>query len=334
MKNLAGLSLILFLVLVCLAPSSVCRVANAGTLITEEKFENSISSYWYRAMNNYSYSGTYITSPFVSPTHAFRIELHSSDSEVEGGMRAELESEPETRLQERTYNFNIMLPGGGEDDYALDNYDCDEIIAQWHNNPDSGEDWTMPPLALTTTTNEKAEGRYVLLNLWDDAAKSTTEEMKSEGKISYYDLGSYTEDKGKWVKWTFHVKWGWLSSHNTILEVYKNGSLIFSHNGYPNTTDDQKGVNQQFGIYKWEWDGSGSDSKLSKRVIYFDDVSVYQGWEAPGSTSNPPATTYTVTVNNGLGGGTYSAGEEVTIVANLPVSGKAFDRWTGRHSIS
>ncbi|MFA7170705.1 MAG: chitosanase, partial [Candidatus Paceibacterota bacterium] len=48
-----------------------------------------------------------------------------------------------------------------------------------------------------------------------------------------------------------------------------------------------------------------------------------------GSTSNPPATTYTVTVNNGLGGGTYSAGEEVTIVANLPVSGKAFDRWTG-----
>jgi len=50
-------------------------------------------------------------------------------------------------------------------------------------------------------------------------------------------------------------------------------------------------------------------------------------FSALGST--PPATTYTVTVNNGLGGGTFSVGDEVTIVANLPATSMGFSKWTG-----
>jgi formylglycine-generating enzyme required for sulfatase activity len=38
---------------------------------------------------------------------------------------------------------------------------------------------------------------------------------------------------------------------------------------------------------------------------------------------------YTLTVNNGTGGGAYTNGQQVTVAANAPAFGKTFDRWTG-----
>jgi uncharacterized repeat protein (TIGR02543 family) len=46
----------------------------------------------------------------------------------------------------------------------------------------------------------------------------------------------------------------------------------------------------------------------------------------------PPATTYTLTVNNGSGSGNYEAGTVVPITANAPPSGQEFDQWTGSTS--
>lgn len=44
---------------------------------------------------------------------------------------------------------------------------------------------------------------------------------------------------------------------------------------------------------------------------------------------------YTVTANNGTGGGEYEAGATVTITANAPASGKQFDRWVvGRGGVT
>ena len=42
-----------------------------------------------------------------------------------------------------------------------------------------------------------------------------------------------------------------------------------------------------------------------------------------------PPTTYTLTVNNGTGGGSYTAGTSVSISANAAPSGQTFDKWTG-----
>jgi hypothetical protein len=41
-----------------------------------------------------------------------------------------------------------------------------------------------------------------------------------------------------------------------------------------------------------------------------------------------PASVYTLTVINGTGSGNYTAGIQVSIVANTPASGKVFDKWT------
>jgi len=41
------------------------------------------------------------------------------------------------------------------------------------------------------------------------------------------------------------------------------------------------------------------------------------------------AINYTLTVNNGAGGGQYPESQTVAIQANTPAEGKVFDKWTG-----
>ncbi|HEY5137859.1 MAG TPA: hypothetical protein VIJ25_00865, partial [Methylococcales bacterium] len=42
-----------------------------------------------------------------------------------------------------------------------------------------------------------------------------------------------------------------------------------------------------------------------------------------------PVTKYNLTVSGGTGSGTYAVGTEVSINANAPAAGKAFDQWSG-----
>jgi uncharacterized repeat protein (TIGR02543 family) len=52
-------------------------------------------------------------------------------------------------------------------------------------------------------------------------------------------------------------------------------------------------------------------------------ITLYAKW-----TANPPQT-YIVTVNSGTGGGSFTAGDKVSITADAALSGKIFDSWTG-----
>jgi len=48
-----------------------------------------------------------------------------------------------------------------------------------------------------------------------------------------------------------------------------------------------------------------------------------------GATDTVEQTTYSLTVNDGLGGGSYASGTSVMINASAPATGKVFDKWTG-----
>jgi lysophospholipase L1-like esterase len=50
------------------------------------------------------------------------------------------------------------------------------------------------------------------------------------------------------------------------------------------------------------------------------------------ATYTPITTTYPLTVNNGTGGGNYTAGSVVTVTANAPTGGSTFAGWTGATS--
>jgi hypothetical protein len=207
-------------------------------------------------------------------------------------MRSEMSvPNEESILQERTYSTSIYLPNGGAEDYALDNPYCSEILMQLNNNP-GNSNFVGPSVALYTTTEPDGTGHWQAIVTWDGTSSpGKTYQQTSDANSSLgapygtiaYDLGPYTPDKGTWVTWTFHVKWGWLASQDPLLTVYKNGTQVLNLNGYPNKTNDGNGVDMQWGIYKWEWDGSypSDTSKLTKRVVYQDNVWIKQGPFAP-----------------------------------------------------
>lgn len=209
--------------------------------------------------------GTISTAQAKAGTMSLRAELNSTDANVSGSKRCELAMKAvEQAREEHIYMFSIYLPDGGEEDFALDPSST-ENIAQWHQYADVGDFGGPAPLYLATRN-----GRYSLrINSCVDAV-ATLENITQ----NFFDLGSYVGDKGKWVDWAFHVRWGWLSEHKPLVEVYKNNKRIFRL-AIPNTYNDQAGVYQKLGIYKWDWADTPENSILTKRVVYYDSVKDY-----------------------------------------------------------
>jgi hypothetical protein len=195
--------------------------------------------------------------------HAVRFELLKDDPPLRGGTRAELVAAEEVPLQERWYGFSIFLPNDGDEYYADDR--AAEVVAQWHNIPDEhlGESWTSPPLALLTHN-----GHWVVNRNWDWDPVTSNDKMWAEGKHESIDLGPH--ERGVWTDWAFHVRWGWFAHHSPLLEIYRNGVLVYSGNG-ANTTNDERGVYFKMGLYKWAW-SQGLASDTVRRVIYHDEV--------------------------------------------------------------
>jgi hypothetical protein len=215
------------------------------------------------------YSGNIIDTIAESGKYCFRSELHKDDPDVNGSKRAEITLSSEKPLEEHWYAVSIFLPSDGDENYTDDADDNPESIVQWHNVPDEGEEYSSPPLALVLMN-----GHYYIHRFWDDAPITSNQQMYTNGTYSTTDLGSYALDKGKWVRWLFHVKWGWSVTQNPTLEIFKDGKMVLSCAGLPNTTNDKIGVYMKIGIYKWGWKQYPYSSIIRKRVVYYDDVSV------------------------------------------------------------
>lgn len=228
-----------------------------------------IQGFWDKEFANTPYSLKVVDAQAdAGSRHALRVELRKGDANVSGSKRAEIALPHEKPLEEYYYSFSTYLPQDRSENFAVDP-NSSEIIAQWHNMPDTGEPWTSPPLALSTKA-----GHYYISSYWDDDAVTSTQQMQAKSNYSRHDLGSYENDLGRWVHWTFHVKWGWLPSQDPILKVYKNGRKVLDRTGLPNTTNDQSGVYMKIGLYKWDWAEDRHISSIDTRVIYYDNVQV------------------------------------------------------------
>jgi hypothetical protein len=229
---------------------------------------------WNKESPGHSWSLNFSNKYVREGSHSLRFELRNTDNIVNGSKRCEISrNTAENSLTEHIYRFSIYLPIGDED-YKFTNAD-DEVIAQWHNVPDPGEEWTFPPLSLHIGGN----GDYILWRVWDDSKLSTNESILNKGNYQSYNIGNANYDKGKWIDWVFNIKWGWLSSHNPVVNIQKqiigvDDSLknIINISG-PNTTNDKNGLVQKLGIYKPQWVSEGyGGSKITKRIAYYDRV--------------------------------------------------------------
>lgn len=213
-----------------------------------------------------SYNFNFVSDTVNNSKKAIRFELNANDTIVDGGKRCELKLEPLNQLSEFVFSIDILLPN----DYALDKEP--EILIQFHDYPDndSWDNVLSPPLALRTHN-----GEWELYRLWSSKKGCDNNMIATDGTTELINLGGYENDKGKWVTWTFHVKWGYEEYHCPFIKLYKNNNLVYENYG-ANTVNNVIGNYPKFGIYKWVWKNGQGNSDITNRVIYFDNFKFYK----------------------------------------------------------
>ena len=86
---------------------------------------------------------------------------------------------------------------------------------------------------------------------------------------TWIDLGVFEKDK--WRAYVMHVKHS--SSSDGLIELWRDGVKILNRSGanmYA-VTGDYHNPKLKLGIYKSDWNGSGT-TQTTQRVIYFDDI--------------------------------------------------------------
>lgn len=227
----------------------------ASSAITED-FESDFSN-WKKEVGG-SHSAQMVNSPVRAGNQAVKFTLKKDDPLVSSSKRAELALGGVPSNSDLWYSFSVFLPFSYQKDPS-----SSEIIAQWHDRPDRdlGETWRSPALSLGTRN-----GKLYLSRRWD--SNPLTENNVPEGKETIF-LDSY--QTGKWTDFAFHVKWSHTS--DGLLEVWKDGELEVSRTG-PNNYNDRRGPYFKIGMYKGDWKNRPERSIVSKRTIYFDEVSV------------------------------------------------------------
>ncbi|MCR6545244.1 polysaccharide lyase [Dehalobacterium formicoaceticum] len=249
-------------------PKKLSMPDDLPVLFSEDFESGHLKKEWRQSLANRNYSAQIINHRARTGNSSLRVELRENDPNIDESKRAEISLPMEAALEEHWYSFSTFLPLRGDEDYGIDP-SSGEIIAQWHDVPDLGEEWLSPSLALMTIN-----GFYQIGRVWDQSPLSTQERIKDERLSEYVTLGEYNADKDRWVDWTFHVKWGWERSHKPQLEIFKDGKRIFARTGVPNTKNDKQGVYMKLGIYKWDWEENPGNSSLDKRVVYYDSIEI------------------------------------------------------------
>jgi hypothetical protein len=183
--------------------------------------------------------------------------------------------------EEYWYGFSIYLPK----DYVAD--PVWEVVAQWHDTPDAGEEWRNAILAFYTDN-----GRWSIANIWDD---NPITQKDSNGKFLYggkhrYELGPYEVDQ--WTDWVVRVKWSYRS--DGILQIWKNGKLVVDQQNKPNCFNDSKMPYPKIGIYKG-WKDPTQVGNITKRVLFHDEFRIagprgsYESVAPGGGALNTPA---------------------------------------------
>lgn len=149
-------------------------------------------------------------------------------------------------------------------------------------------------------------------------------ELKTDNILAP-DPINHENDGYKFVQWNANGK-AWkeadkITSNITIISLYEktttSGSTTTTSGGSTTTSGSTTTTSSS----KNSSNTSSSTSSSSSNTSSSSNSSNTSG-------SNSTAGTYTVTVENGSGSGTYAAGSTVIIAANTPAEGMVFQKWT------
>lgn len=200
-----------------------------------------------------------VTAPTRAGGKALRVEVNKHERNQGGGSwRAEVLTfntggDSGGHDVVRWYGLSTFVPADWVNDPSTD------IIFQFHEIPDAGEDWRSPPLYLRVNDNKLEWNAR-----WD--SKPLSVGNTPEGSATIY-TGPLV--KGRWVDWVLTVRWDFRPGGNGFVEIWRDGTRQPVYNG-PNCYNDQKPLYLKAGLYRFGWDSTA----FSQRVIFHDEIRV------------------------------------------------------------
>lgn len=196
--------------------------------------------------------------------NALRIEVRRDDPLANNKLRSEIiprvdrdEFEFDT---DYFYQFRIYLPPDWETDTVSD------VVAQWHGRPDRdlGEPYRRPPLSFSIDGEQ-----FDLVTRSDAAQVNRTDEPGD----TFTELTAWSGpiERGRWIDWAFHIRWSY--DNTGIIRVWKDGQHVHTHRG-ANTYNDRTPPFFKLGVYKWIWTRNPDRSRVERRVMWLDDISI------------------------------------------------------------
>jgi hypothetical protein len=214
---------------------------NAGVTFNDGFESGSIGPYGKEICCDYS--ATVVTSPVRSGKYAVRFESRP------GTKRSEINPQGNSGHagDERWFAYSIYLPK----EWLTDPNEA--IVTQWHERPDSCENWRTPPLTMAI-----AKGNLRFTRKWDTRACTSG---GPQGQKVFYLKPLETD---RWLDFVVHVKWSY--KDDGLVEVWKNGEKIITEPG-PNAYNDQRDHYIKIGMYNF-------DGISRTRVLYYDNIKI------------------------------------------------------------
>lgn len=202
-----------------------------------------------------------------------RSEVWRSDPEVAGGPRAETQIAGNGKSRYRAgdvvfYGFSVFLPPGWVDDGGEE-----DIVFQWHNLPDAGEDHKSPNVFLAVKRDE------FVLRITSDKKKISTAQSVLKEQLLLVD--GLDLAKGGWHDFMFKIAWSTGKAGDIKVRYRGPGdddARQVAHHEGPNMHNDAAPGYLKWGIYKPAWrDGP---TNVDRRVVFHDEIRVGKSWKA------------------------------------------------------
>jgi hypothetical protein len=235
-----------------------------GNLLYHENADgSSLFSTYVSKQTTTSYGITASTTQFYNGTKSARFELRDGDPLNNNGTRAEISFPDATNLN-RWYAYALYAPSA---QYKIDS--DDDVISQWHQGGGA-----TPALCL------RVKNDHIYLRVLG----------------TWIDLGLFEKDK--WRAYVMHVKHS--AGSDGLIEIWRDGVKIMNRSGANmySISGDFHAPNWKLGIYKSDWNGSGTTA-TNIRVLHFDDIKMgneyatYNDMVPVGGSTVTPAPTPT-----------------------------------------
>ena len=203
---------------------------------------------------------------------SFRSHLEYGDAEVADGTRAEVHTGHWDSSQFRSgrtvyYGFSIYIVSSWETDSRQ------EILFQWHTQPDECEDMKYPSAFLSL----EPDGQWRLRVNSDDDRCGGRESMTRER----FDLTR--AEPGSWHDFVFEFDWDYTEAGS--VEVWhqtdkRPGWESVLQTSGPNTYNDDQGVTGylKWGVYKPAWNDGPTD--VDQRTVFHDNIAFGNSFES------------------------------------------------------